>query len=241
MNRNYFLIDGSALLAQIRFLRKEGVVSATAKLCPLALIHYFHMKLHDLHGGSFKRAVFYFPTGDEENVGRHMIVPDHKVPGVVRDLSFKYCGHKLKKSAKFDDLVESIPSEFKSRFNKSEKGIDIEICCDAFKFAALKSLDRIFLLTNDSDFVPLCKTLKDFGANVSLIHLSEYNSLNGDLIHEVDTFDVVEKTSLTTVFKDEESGADFATLQSDVSLKPVSDPSDLAKAASKPDKNPQPI
>jgi len=45
--------------------------------------------------------------------------------------------------------LETVPSEFRDRCTKSEKGVDIEICCDALKLAALGKLDRLALLTND--------------------------------------------------------------------------------------------
>jgi len=46
---------------------------------------------------------------------------------------------------------------------QSEKGVDIEICCDALHLAAAKLMDRLLLLTNDSDFVPLRGILKQLG------------------------------------------------------------------------------
>ncbi len=157
--------------------------------------------LHDLLGNSYKRATFYFPKGDQTTVEEYLKVPNHLRPGEIRDIHFKYCGHKLKKSAEFEKFVEeSVPSKFQSRFAKSEKGIDIEICCDALRLASMGRLERLFLLTNDGDFLPLCRTLREFGSNISVLHLSEHTTPNVELIHEVDSYDVIPYDSLNKMF-----------------------------------------
>ena len=145
MNANYFFIDGSALTAQIRQLRRAEPVYRARKLCPLEFINHFMMWLRELHGGSYKRATFYFPQGDEAAVEEYLRMPNHRQPGEIRDLQFKFCGHKLKKSAEFDKFVEeTVPTKFQSRFSKSEKGIDIEICCDALRLASSSRVENSF-------------------------------------------------------------------------------------------------
>lgn len=201
MADNYFLIDGSALLSQIRQLQRAHQTFRERKLCPKSFVAYFMKTLEVLHGGSYKRAIFYFPNGDEGNVANYLVMPDRGRPAEVRDLYFKFCGQKLKKSKEFNDFVEtSVPPKFQDRFNKSEKGIDIEICCDAFKLATAARVDRIFLLTNDDDFVPFCRTIKEFGANISLIHLSEIVTRNRSLLDEVDSYDVISMEALEELF-----------------------------------------
>jgi hypothetical protein len=201
MPANYFFIDGSALTAQIRQLRREDPSFKDRKLCPKLLTRYFMRALGDLHGGAYKRVTFYFPIGDEAAVEEYLVMPDHKVPGEVRDIHFKFCGQKLKRSAEFTEFVETqVPSRFQHRFSKSEKGIDIEICCDALKLASASRLERLFLFTNDDDFIPLCRTIKEYGANVSLIHLSETANQNLSLLRETDSYDLVPKPQLQEMF-----------------------------------------
>jgi uncharacterized LabA/DUF88 family protein len=201
MNNVYFFIDGSALTAQIRQLQRAEPLFRDRKLCPKELLRVIMYSLSELHGRSYKRAVFYFPRGDEAAVEKFIAVPDHNRPGVVRDLHFKFCGHKLKKSAEFDKFVEeNVPTKFQDRFQKSEKGIDIEMCCDALRLASTGKLERLFLLTNDGDNVPLCRALKEFGSNISILHLSEATPPNADLVRESDSYDVVPKTALNLMF-----------------------------------------
>lgn len=238
MEANYFFIDGSALTAQVRQLQRAEPIFRQRKLCPKRLTQYFMDNLLDLHAGSYKRAIFYFPTGDESSVGEYILMPDHRTPGGTRDLNFKFCGHKLKKSAEFDKFVEeTVPAKFQSRFAKSEKGIDIEICCDALRLASAGRLERLFLLTNDGDFIPLCRTIKEFGANISIIHLSSVTPPNADLLREADSYDVVSSDSLAGIFVPEaaapelplldEEGSDPQAAGEPESEKPDAEPSDL--------------
>jgi hypothetical protein len=117
MNANYFFIDGSALMAQIRQLQRAQPIYRNRKLCPRRFIDYQMLALEDLHGRSYKRATFYFANGDDANISEYLLLPDHNSPGIIRDIHFKFCGHKLKKSAEFDKFVEeNVPQKFQSRF-----------------------------------------------------------------------------------------------------------------------------
>lgn len=97
-------------------------------------------------------------------------------------------------------MEESVPPKFHNRFQKSEKGIDIEICCDALRLASTGRMERLFLLSNDGDFIPLCKTLKEFGTNISILHLSDVTLPNDDLLREADSYDVVSRVALNVMF-----------------------------------------
>jgi hypothetical protein len=203
--------------------------------------------LTELHEQQYKRAIFYFPKNDEAAVEAFLEVPDRRKPGGVRDLHFKFCGHKLKRSADFDKFVdETVPAKFKERFAKSEKGIDIEMCCDGLKLASAARLERLFLFTNDGDFIPFCRTVKEFGANISIIHLNEIVPPNGDLLHEVDSYDVIPLEQLRNIFlpllDDAAAGqpeapqaVDAQAVEEMLSEKPEAEPSDLKIAEETPE------
>jgi NYN domain-containing protein len=97
-------------------------------------------------------------------------------------------------------VEEHVPSKFQSRFAKSEKGIDIEMCCDALRLASAARLERLFLFTNDGDFIPLCRTLKEFGTNISILHLSAATPPNTELLREADSYDIVAKDAFDAMF-----------------------------------------
>jgi uncharacterized LabA/DUF88 family protein len=188
-------------MAQIRQLRRAEPSYRDRKLCVIEFINYQMAALQELHNQSYKRATFYFVNGDDDNILQHIILPNHNIPGKIKDIQIKYCGSKLKKSAQFDKFVqEEVPSKFQSRFSKSEKGVDIEMCCDALRLASADRLDRLFILTNDSDFIPLFRTIKEFGSNISIFYLSCKNPPNADLLREADTYTVVSPDGLVGMF-----------------------------------------
>lgn len=220
-------------MAQIRTLWRENPSYIDRKLCPSKFMFYWMTALTHLHQGQFKRATFYFPTGDENNVADHIEVPDVQLSGHADDINFKYCGQKLKKSAEFDKFVEEhVPDKFKGRFGKSEKGIDIEICCDAFKLAALGKLERLFILTNDDDFLPFFRSVKEYGANIGVLQLSAASSSNVSLLREADTFNLIPETELQRMFLpvvEETAGPNMQFLYP--TLKPDAAPSDLEQSS----------
>jgi uncharacterized LabA/DUF88 family protein len=200
MANNYFFIDGSALTSQIRIIQRRNAQFRKRRLIADQLLKYYCASLQELGTQEFKRATFYFAKGDEVAIEEWIVVPEFHKPGAVRDIHFKYCGHKLKRSGPFAEFVATVPPEWQDRFSKSEKGVDIELCCDALKLAGASRMDRLFLMTNDDDFLPLCRTLKEFGANVSLIHLHDLISPNLSLVAETDSYDVVPIEILDHIF-----------------------------------------
>lgn len=173
MPATYFFVDGSALTAQIRQVWRDDPLLVGRKLCPKLFTNYFMRTLNELYSGEYKRITFYFLVGDHSAIADHIVMHDYSMPGEIRDMHFKFCGQKLKKSEEFIKFVKKqVPRIFHDRFAKSEKGIDIEICCDALKLASASRLDRLFLFTNDGDFIPFCQAIKEFGANISIIHLT---------------------------------------------------------------------
>lgn len=200
---NYLAVDGSALLAQIRELRKKKRTFKDRKLDVASFVHNLLLTgfLRELHGSQYKRAVFYFPKGDEKQCDEYLILPNSKTSGALRDIHIKFCGEKLPASTAFNAWVDDkVPNKWKDRFQKSEKGIDLEIACDALKLASSGRIERLFMFTNDSDFIPLFRTLKEFGANISLIHLSEYAKPNEKLLAESDSYDVLPMGILELMF-----------------------------------------
>src|SRR6266852_1199649 len=164
----YMFFDGSSLITQIRQLQGKDGRFKGHKLQPLDLVTYFdEAVITDGLGTAYKRAVFYFAKGDSQ-VEQFLDLPSRKTPGLVRDVEFRFCGRKIAGSAPSEEWLETVPDEFRERCQRSEKGVDIEICCDALHLASAKLMDRLLLLTNDSDFVPLCRMLKQLGAKRQL-------------------------------------------------------------------------
>lgn len=208
-NNNYFFIDGSSLLADISRYNKDN--KSTKKLCIEQFVAYFmwngifqgkQKEYLWLHGGSYKRIIFYF-TKLEHRVEK-LIIHHDITKGSWWDISFKYCWKKLKKSNDVDNwlLDQNPPPYILDRLNKSEKWVDITIATDIMFFAGQWKLDRAFLYTNDSDFIPLCERVKDLGCNISLIRLQNERT-NNELLQSVDTFSYIDQISILQILVDE--------------------------------------
>jgi uncharacterized LabA/DUF88 family protein len=198
---NFLFFDGSSLVAQIKQLQNARAEFKDNKLDVIRLVAGFvtAYELRDVFGSGYKRAVFYFAAGDKQIV-QYLTLPDFKKPGLVRDIEIRYCGEKLPRSAKYEKFLTTVPAEFLDRCQKSEKGVDIEICCDALQLAAAGHLGRAFLLTNDSDFVSLCRKLKEVGANISLLRLSDARPVNMKLAQACDSHDLFPERLLHHAF-----------------------------------------
>jgi hypothetical protein len=199
---NFLFFDGSSLIAEIRAIQQADGRFRGKRLVPVNTVNLFARSLDylgaiDMNSSyvgelAYRRATFYFADGDSQ-IDQYVDIPDRATPNLIRDVEFKFCGRKLARAAEYDKWVaEQVPLEFRDRCHKSEKGVDISICCDALGLAALRSLDRLILLTNDSDFIPLCEKLKALGSNVSLIRLSDCRAVNRDLVDACDSYQTLQ-------------------------------------------------
>jgi uncharacterized LabA/DUF88 family protein len=201
-NNNYLFFDGSNLIVQIKQLQNARGVFKGHKLDMTLLVNAFAVAdggMRDVMGQGYRRATFYFAREDKQ-VEQYLTLPDFTRPRLTRDIEIRYCGAKLPNSMEYDEWLRTVPDKFLDRCQKSEKGVDIEICCDALQLAATGRLDRLFLLSNDSDFLPLCRKLKELGANVSLLRLSDARPVNKKLVQACDSYDVVHEALLLPAF-----------------------------------------
>lgn len=192
MDNNYFFIDGSTLLADIKRLRNERVEFRERKLVVMALVNdFWRGQLRQYHGGTYRRFTFYFARGDDR-LERDVVTPASSTPDAAEDVRIEYCGKPVKEVRLAQEWLEQnrAPDHVRDCIYRSEKGVDTQICCDALQLAGLGRLDRLFLFTNDSDFVPLCRTLRQLGVNVNLLRL-QATGVNKELAAECDGFHII--------------------------------------------------
>ncbi|MBA7572319.1 hypothetical protein ES708_14098 [subsurface metagenome] len=198
---NYFFVDGSSLINEVVSIKKSEKELASKRLDITRFYKSFvGDRLFTLHGGIYKRFVVYFVV-HENRIAENIIIPSFHKPGEVEDLQIIYCGKKIRGGSAIDSWISqhNPPSNVLERLNKSEKAVDTRICCDALQLASYGRLDRLFIYTNDYDFVPLCQTLKSLGANISLFRLQE-KKINKNLVQECDSFSVVPEDQLSSLF-----------------------------------------
>jgi len=199
----YFFVDGSSLLADISRINKTKPIVSDKKFSISTFYLHFsrNRKYQHLVGNGYRRFSIYFVNG-ENRIDNKLIIPDFREPNKIEDFNINYCGKKMEGSRKVDKwLADNNPPQFmKDRFHKSEKAVDTQICCDALQLAANKKLDRLFLYTNDYDFMPLIDVLKNMGVNISLFRLIQDN-VNSELVNNFDSFSVPDEKALIDMFK----------------------------------------
>jgi uncharacterized LabA/DUF88 family protein len=197
MKNNYFFVDGASLLMDLVKEKNKRNLSPDLQLNLAHFSSYFTSRRFErYHSNSSRRFVFYF-VQDNEWLRKHVVLPDYTVPNEVDDLRIEFCGKVVKQNKKADDWLKEkgAPQYVLDGFNKSEKAVDTQICCDALQLAATGKLDRLFLYTNDYDFAPLCKALRQLGSNINLMRLSA-DSVNEALAKECDALNVIDEGSL---------------------------------------------
>ena len=208
MDNNYFFVDGSAFLSDVRKTRSDIGLPPSARLIIRSFVYFFTgTRFHQFHGGSYRRFVFYFVKNDER-LRSTIELPDFTYPGVVSDIRIEYCGKRIHQYAQARTWLEehSAPDYVQECLYRSEKAVDTQICCDALQLAANGKLDRLFLYTNDYDFVPLCQTLRQLGANINLFRLLG-DGVNKSLVSECDAFHAMHQSEVREYFTTEANPA----------------------------------
>jgi uncharacterized LabA/DUF88 family protein len=202
MENNYFFVDGSALLADISALQGKIKSYKAKKVDIKKVIDYFASSpsLSHFHSQAYKRFVLYALRQDKR-IKELLILPDPKTPGAIVDFRLEECGKRIPEDARAAAWLDekNAPLYVRERLRRSEKAVDTQICCDALQLAAVNQLERLFLYTNDYDFVPLCRTLRSFGININLFRLDN-GRINKSLTQEFDGFDVMPRADLDNCF-----------------------------------------
>ncbi|MBT3011224.1 MAG: NYN domain-containing protein [Candidatus Thiodiazotropha sp. (ex Lucina pensylvanica)] len=202
MSNTYLFVDGSSLLGDLHRLRQKKPDLKGRKLDLLKFCnHFVHGPYQAFVGEGYKRFSIYFVKG-ENRLTEHIILPKFTTPDIVEDVHIRYCGKRLQGSKKLQDWMnnENPPQYVLDRFGKSEKAVDTQICCDALQLASNNRLDRLFIYTNDFDFMPLFDTLKSMGANISLFRLTK-DKVNKALVENADSFHVPKAEALEAMFE----------------------------------------
>ncbi|MGH3629897.1 MAG: NYN domain-containing protein [Sciscionella sp.] len=202
MENNFFFVDGSALLSDVKRLRNEDSTFANRRLCLTTFARIMAMEpwFASFHQNIFRRFTYYFVEGDDR-LDKDLIVPDTSKPGVIEDLRIERCGKAIKEFRAAQDWLKehNAPQHVADCLYRAEKAVDTQICADALQLAAVGKLERLFLYTNDYDFVPLCRALRHLGLNINLFRLKAF-SVNKELASEADALHEFPADSLQRCF-----------------------------------------
>ena len=207
---NYFFVDGSALLADVRRLKADTGIPSTSQLKLVQFAQHFTGRMYqEFHGNAYRRFVFYF-VKDDERLRQHVLLPDFTIAGGVSDVRVEWCGKRITQFEKARTWLDQYdaPDYVRECLYRSEKAVDTQISCDALQLAGTGKLDRLFLYTNDYDFVPLCRALRQLGGNINLFRLRAAG-VNGALAAECDALHEVPESLVSQMFviPQQEAGA----------------------------------
>jgi uncharacterized LabA/DUF88 family protein len=201
MENNYFFVDGSALLSDVKRIHHDDKSLSGRRLSLTAFAEQFTgHNLKQFHSGHYRRFTFYFVEGDER-LERELILPDVSIPGAIDDLRIERCGKSIKEFRAAQEWLEEnkAPQHVTDCLYRAEKAVDTQICADALQLAAVGKLDRLFLYTNDYDFVPLCRALRHLGLNINLFRMRAF-SVNKLLAQECDAVHEMPASAIQSCF-----------------------------------------
>ena len=120
MNNNYFFVDGSVLLADVRKARIDLAIPETSLFSLERFAKFFTgLSFRQFHGGSYRRFVFYFVKDDSRL--RLFKIPDFTKPGAVSDLRVEYCGKRIQQFQQARTWLEDkLCAGVRSRMSLSE-------------------------------------------------------------------------------------------------------------------------
>ena len=199
IDNNYFFVDGSSLLADVKRAKRELSIADDFLLDLTGFSQYFTGHFGEYGSGSYRRFVFYFGRGDKR-VQEALCLPN-PFGRDSGDKRVEYCGKVIaqhKKAREWLDAREAPQSVLECLY-RSEKAVDTQICCDALVLAGIGKLERLFLYANDYDYVPLCKSLRVLGCNINLLRLQE-KPLNRELLAECDALQIFHADQLRNCF-----------------------------------------
>lgn len=185
MSRNIFFIDGTALIYDvIKLWEFDGLYKS--KTLDLKRFSKVLEKRGSKFGNEFVRAHFYFGKRDTRTT-KYVKLPDHRIPGEIDHIRIDYCENFDSNGVPPDERAKLSP-KFADRFPKQEKGLDVQLVCDATNYALRNAADNYFFVIRDRDYIPLCRLLREVGKNVYLISSSIRIPVPEEILTEVDYY-----------------------------------------------------
>jgi hypothetical protein len=113
MTNNYFYVDGSSLISQIKRVWSKHESYRNRKLVLTNFVSFFvSRRFASYKSDNYKRFVFYFPAGGTEHK-EYIIFPDRKVAsGDEDDIQILMCGKKVKKLSGYSELETYVSTNY---------------------------------------------------------------------------------------------------------------------------------
>jgi len=184
-DRGYFFIDGSHLMSSINTLWRKKLDFKDKKLS-IKLLSNALMQEWSYYIGSTVRITYYFKK-DEKRIKTMLTIPDICKPGEKDHWQIKECGQNIRGTIP-DDALQKLPPKYRDYFPRAEKGLDIQLACDALSLVATGKTSNIVFLVNDGDYIPLFETVQQLGGNVYLTALDSSQNIHKNLVNLADKY-----------------------------------------------------
>jgi len=188
INRNehgIFYVDGSHLFACIERVKRDHPELASSKLnierLTFNLITIFRNFI-----GSGIRITYYFRKDDDRIKKYLTISPLHGLHG---HWQIKQCGYNLRRSkAILASELDKLSEEYRDIYPRAEKGVDMELACDALSLAAGRTAQSFVFLIDDRDYLPLLQAIQRFGANTYIVGLDIKQKVQDSILELADSY-----------------------------------------------------
>jgi uncharacterized LabA/DUF88 family protein len=194
--RGCFFVDGSHLFASTERVKQQHPELKSSKLNIAKLSGY----LTDTFGENFNssvRVIYYFRKNDTRIKDSLTIPPLHGERG---HWQIKECGENLKGQKPIPtDILDQLPEEYRDMYPRAEKGVDMELACDALLLAAQGTVRSFVFVINDRDYIPLLAAIQRLGLNNYLSGLDVRQKIQEKLLNLSDRYLTLE-THLNDIF-----------------------------------------
>jgi len=191
MNNDHgcYYVDGSYLFASIERIKHDHPELKDCKLNIAKLA----LHLQTQFGSNFHsslRVVYYFRTKDPRIKEKLTIPPIHGQRG---HWQIKECGTNVKGIKPIPaTILDKLPEKYRDLYPRAEKGLDMELACDALLLAAGGRVECFVFIINDRDYIPLLNSIQRLGANTYLAGLDAKQKIQDSLLNLADRYVTLE-------------------------------------------------
>jgi uncharacterized LabA/DUF88 family protein len=188
MNNGCYYIDGSFLFQSIERIKKDHPELTSSSL-NIAILSERLMDAFQENINSSLRVIYYFRVKDPRI--KNLIIPP--VHGNTGHWQIKECGINVKNIRPIPtSVLDKLPERYRDLYPRAEKGLDMELACDALMLAASGKVQNFVFMINDRDYVPLLTSLQRLGANTYLAGLDLKQKMHNSLLNLSDNYRTLE-------------------------------------------------
>ncbi|HUB93923.1 MAG TPA: NYN domain-containing protein [Verrucomicrobiae bacterium] len=182
-------VDGSFLFASIERVKRTHPELASSKLNVAILSRALHNTFAENIGLNL-RTNYYFRTKDERIASMLTVPPPHGQSG---HWQIKECGINLRGMKPVPtEVLDQLPKQYRDLYPRAEKGLDMELACDALLLAASGRVQSFVFLIGDRDFMPLLTAVQRLGSNTYIAGLDVQQHVPSELLNLADRYATLE-------------------------------------------------